>query len=260
MVYKYGYGWPGALYTGYRYAAPYLRDAAIGTALGVGAAKVRNWFKKRSTPSRFNPIGLSGYTPPEKKFCTISNRYLKLAVPSTTQDQLWPLIKVAQGTDATKQRIGNKITWSDFLFNAKVTNKTTVPAKLRVMLVRDKQWNQLTGSTSIQLDYIIKTLLEEPTHTTNWVNAPRNSNYGDRYSVLKDWKFTLEATGTPGSFVDLKFYKKFSKWWKTRFTSTIDDPVGISDGMLMLVAFSDVGISDDNPQIDFVSKFRYSDN
>lgn len=103
-AYKYGFGPLGAAYTGYRMAKPYLYYGSA-IAAGIGAAKLRSWYNKRSARNAQRLIGLAGYRPPEKKECIVSDVSVGVVKPSTTTQCNTNLVRIAQGTSKMNELV-----------------------------------------------------------------------------------------------------------------------------------------------------------
>jgi len=255
-AYKYGFGPLGAAYTGYRMVKPYLYYGSA-IAAGIGAAKLRSWYNRRSARNAQRLIGLSGYRPPEKKECVVSDAVLGVVRPSTTTISNINLVRVAQGTSKI-QRIGNKINLYSIQFNAQFKNPSAVPVKTRVMLVYDREWNQFSN-TPANYAIWLHALLDSPSFAENYVHASRNSDYLARFRVIKDWTFTMAPASEPGSERDIKFYTKLRKLY-TKFATSGDDELSVSQGQLCLIKFTDRATTSDNPTMNYMAKIKYTDN
>lgn len=255
-AYKYGFGPLGAAYTGYRMAKPYFYYGSA-IAAGLGAAKLRAWYNKRSARNAQRLIGLSGYRPPEKKECIVSDAALKVARPSTTVTSIINLVRIGQGTDKA-QRVGNKISLYSAQLNATFRNPTDVPIKTRVMLVYDREWNQFSNTTANYALWL-HALLDTPSLAENIVHVARNSDYMARFRVVKDWSFTLSPANEPGSERDVKFYSQLRKMY-SKFATSGSDSFSVSQGQLCYVFFTDRADSVSNVTQNYSFKLKYTDN
>lgn len=256
-AYKHGFGALGAAYTGYRYARPYLYYGSA-IAAGIGAAKLRSWYKRKNNRPARGATGLSGYRPPEQKECLVQDVAFPVTRPSATTTSIINLVRIQQGT-SKYERIGNKVTATSLQLNATLKNPSTVAIKTRLMLVYDKEWNQFSN---VPANYTLwlHSLLDAPSFGENYVHAMRNTDYMSRFTVVKDWTFTLAPLPEPGSEKNIKHFQKLGKKYYTKFVNNGSDTFSVSQGQLCLVAFSERVSSTENVQLNYMMKLKFTDN
>lgn len=202
-------------------------------------------FKQNSVMPRANPTGTI-----EKKFVDTVNQ---LFVITPTLAQTPTLINaVAEGSDFT-QRIGRKVTWSNFTlrWQVRVNPATPTPSNLRCMVVYDRQPNGALATFGDILNVSGSTVIDE--------TSLQNLNNRDRFWTLMDKVVSVSPQGP-----EIQFRKKFKRLFTdTQYKGTGATIADISSGAFYLLFIPD-GISGQAsgvaPQVNYSMRMKFVDN
>jgi len=177
----------------------------------------------------------------EKKFL---DSYLNVASINTITPTFLLVNGVGAGT-GFNERVGRKIKIKSIQLNGVVIVGTAVPARVRLMLVLDRQANGSTPSIGNILD-----------NTTILVNSKAFMNLDNRarFSVIWDKKVTLDAVMK--TQVDYSVFKK--KLIDVTYSGTTNGIGSISTNSIWFVAVSDQGVTNAPTFVGGV-RIRYTD-
>lgn len=164
---------------------------------------------------------------------------------------------IATGTDITN-RVGRKMQMKSILFRSDWYNATgnnvsvAQGASGRCVIIYDAQPN--SGAAPVGTDIF----------TTQTIQAPMNLNNRDRFKVLKDFTYTINAfsTGATGILATGDAKNTFRKVFKKLNLETIFSGVGatqgdISTGAVYICTCSDIANAS---YTDWASRIRFIDN
>lgn len=177
----------------------------------------------------------------EKKFL---DTYLNVASINTTTPTFLLCNGVGAGT-GFNERVGRKIKIKSIQLNSVTIVGTAAPARLRLMLVLDRQSNGSTPSIGNILD-----------NTTILVNSKAFMNLDNRarFSVIWDKKFTLDTVMK--TQIDHSVFKK--KLIDVTYSGTTNGIGSISTNSIWFVAVSDQGATNAPTLVGGV-RIRYTD-
>lgn len=163
------------------------------------------------------------------------------AVTINSTGTVIPLANISQG-DTDAGRTGNSIFARNLLLNldTKVNASNTGVNFLKIMLVQDNQ--QVGDTTPAVTDILLGA----------YPNSPLNNATFGRFTILKNWKFSLDMASRPAYMISK--YKKL--YHHIRYNGTAD--TDIQRGGLYLLFISDQ--STNAPSCDYQIRLGYHDN